>query len=70
MLILGRDPIQGLECTLTAEIRNSINFTEKNKKFCCLHYNWANSYLFVNGREIHQFKAKDWSSSIMLRKHF
>ena len=24
-----------------------------------LHYNWANSYLFVNGTEIHKFKAKD-----------
>ena len=24
-----------------------------------LHYNGANSYLFVNGKEIHKFKAKD-----------
>ena len=38
----------------------SINFTEKNKKFCLsLHYNGANSYLFVNGTEINKFKAKD-----------
>ena len=38
----------------------SINFTEKNKKFCFnLHYNGANSYLFVNGTEIYKFKAKD-----------
>ena len=30
------------------------------KKFCLrLHYNGANSYLFVNGTEIHKFKAKD-----------
>ena len=37
----------------------SINFTEKNKKFCLsLHYNGANSYLFVNGTEIYKFKAK------------
>ena len=37
-----------------------INFTENNKKFCLsLHYNGANSYLFVNGTEIHKFKAKD-----------
>ena len=29
------------------------------KKFCLrLHYNRANSYLFVNGTEIHKFKAK------------
>ena len=39
----------------------SINFTEKNKKFCLsLHYNGANSYLFVNGTEIHKFKEKDY----------
>ena len=38
----------------------SINFTEKNKKVCLsLHCNGANSYLFVNGTEIHKFKAKD-----------
>ena len=24
-----------------------------------MHYNGANSYLFVNGTEIHKFKAKD-----------
>ena len=37
-----------------------INFTEHNEKFCLsLHYNGANSYLFVNGKEIHKFKAKD-----------
>ena len=30
------------------------------KKFCLsLHYNGANSYLFVNGTEICKFKVKD-----------
>ena len=30
------------------------------KKFCLsLHYNWANSCLFVNGTENNTFKAKD-----------
>ena len=30
------------------------------KKLCLsLHYNGANSYLFVNGTEIYKFKAKD-----------
>ena len=39
---------------------HSINFTENNKNFCLrLHYNGANNYLFVNGTEIHKFKAKD-----------
>ena len=34
--------------------------TENNKKFCLrLHYNGANSYLFVNGTEIYKFEAKD-----------
>ena len=38
----------------------SINFIEQNKKFCLsLHYNGANSYLFVNGTEITKLKAKD-----------
>ena len=37
----------------------SINFTVSKKKLCLsLHYNGANSYLFVNGREIYKFKAK------------
>ena len=37
-----------------------LNFTECNKKFCLsLHYNGTNSYLFVNGKEIHKFKARD-----------
>ena len=36
-----------------------INFTKDNIKFCLsLHYNEANSYLFVNGIEIIKFKAK------------
>ena len=39
---------------------NKINFTEKNEKICLsLHYNGANSYLFLNGTEIYKFKAKD-----------
>ena len=38
----------------------SINFTVRDKRFCLsLHYNEANSYLFVNGTEIYKFKAKD-----------
>ena len=38
----------------------SVNFTMTRKKFCLsLHYNGANSYLFVNGTEIIKFKPKD-----------
>ena len=59
-LVLGKGPTQGLEHTLTAERMYSINFTVTKKKFCLnLHYNGANSYLFVNGTEICEFKAKD-----------
>ena len=61
ILILGKVPTQGLgEHSLTAEKMYSINFTVTRKKFCLsLHYNGANSYLFVNGTEIYKFKAKD-----------
>ena len=49
ILILGDGSTQGLEHKLTAK-----------EKFClCLHYNGPNSYLFVNGTEMIQFKAKD-----------
>ena len=57
ILILGKVPTQGLEQTLSAEKIYSINFTEKNKKFCLsLHYNNTNSYLFANDAEIIKFK--------------
>ena len=53
ILILGKDPTQGLEQTLTAGKMYSINFTvTKNKFYLSLHYNGANNYLFVNGTEI------------------
>ena len=39
---------------------HSINLTKQNTKFYLrLHYNRANSYLFVNDTEIIKFKAKD-----------
>ena len=61
ILILALGPTQGLgENSLTEEKMYSINFTVTKKKFCLsLHYNGANSYLFVNGTEIYKFKAKD-----------
>ena len=38
----------------------SVNFTKENTKFyLSLHYHETNSYLFVNGKEIHKFTAKD-----------
>ena len=57
---MGKGPTQGLEHTLSKEKMYSINFTVTGNKFCLsLHYNGANSYLFVNGTEIIKFKAKD-----------
>ena len=38
----------------------SPNFTVDNKIFCLsVHYNADNSYLFVNGKEVTKFKAKN-----------
>ena len=65
ILIFGKGPTQGLEHKLTAEKVYSINFTKINekktrKKLCSsLHYNEANSYLFINGTKIIKFRAKD-----------
>ena len=48
------------DTTLTAEKEYFISFTELNKKCCInLHFNGINSNVFVNGLEIHKFKAKD-----------
>ena len=62
ILILGIGPMQGLgEHLLSAEKMCSINFTKVNIKFCLnLHYNGANSYLFVNGIEIYKFTAQNF----------
>ena len=60
ILILGKGAIQWLEHTLTAQKMYSINFTVTRKKFCLsLHYNGANSYLFVTGTEIYKLEVKD-----------
>ena len=68
ILILGKGPAQGLEHTLMAEKMYLIYFTVTRKKFCLsLHYNGANSYLFVNGKEIHKFKAKDSETLLCLQ---
>ena len=38
----------------------SPNFTADNKIFCLnLHYSNDNSYLFVNGKKVTKFKAKN-----------
>ena len=61
ILVLGKGRKEEFEHTLTAEKMYSFNFTVTKINFACLslHYNGANSYLFVNGKEIMKFKAKD-----------
>ena len=61
VLILSEGLTQGLDgTTLTAEKKYSINFTVSSRKLCLsFHFNETNSYLFVNGKEIIKFKAKD-----------
>ena len=61
ILVLAKDFVQGINgTTIYAEKLYKIYFPEKNKKICLtLHYNGANSYLFVNSTEIHKFEAKD-----------
>ena len=60
ILILGKGQTQGLENIMSAEKMFSINFTEHSEKFCLsLYYNAANNYLFVNGKELDKFKAKN-----------
>ena len=58
ILVFDKDFVQGIkDTTIYAELILLKKTTTKN----CLsvHYNGANSYLFVNDTEIHKFKAKD-----------
>ena len=47
ILILGKGPTQGLEHTLSAEKMYSINFTQKDKKFCIIIEQTVISLLIV-----------------------
>ena len=49
--VLGKDFVQGInDTTIYAEKNYKTNFTKPNKKFVLsLHYNFSNSYLFING---------------------
>ena len=61
VLVLGHGLIQKIaDTTIYAEKMYSPNFTADNKIFCLsLHYNGHNNYLFVNGKEVTKFKAKN-----------
>ena len=59
LLILGEGPTYGINGGVQSpEKKFIINFTKANTKSCLsLHYDAANSYLFVNETEIFKFKA-------------
>ena len=61
VLVLGHGLVQKINCTIIyAEKMYLPNFTVDNKIFCLsLHSNGDNSYLFVNGKEVTKFKAKN-----------
>ena len=61
ILVLGKAFIQKINnTTIYTEKMYSPNFSVENKIFVLsLHYNGDNSYLFVKGQRVTQFKAKD-----------
>ena len=59
ILNLGKGPTQGLKHKLTAEKIYSINFSKDQTKYCLsLHYDGANSYLFVMIKKFINSKQK------------
>ena len=58
--VMGDLFVQGInDTTLYAKKIYSQNFTQSSKKFVLsLHYNYNDSYLFVNGKQELKFKAK------------
>ena len=61
ILVPGKDFIQEINgTTIYAEKMYSVNLSAAKARLCLsLHYNGDNSYLFVNGKEMIKFKAKD-----------
>ena len=60
-LVLGKGLIQMIgKTTIYSEKMYSPNFSVENEIYVLsLHYNGGNSFLFVNGQKVTQFKAKD-----------
>ena len=61
ILVLGYGSVKKINDTeIYAEKSCTPDFTSINKITCLrVHYNGSNSYLFINGKQICQFKAKD-----------
>ena len=66
-LVLGEGPTDDIKGSAgTAEKTFSINFSILKTKFCLsLHYNDANSHLFVNRKEIYKFKTDNRNVSFL-----
>ena len=61
IFILCEEPTQGVDDTLTVEVKYPINFTQSGRRFVLsLHYNGSNSFLFINATKIYQFKVKSF----------
>ena len=59
VLVLAHGLTQKInDTTIYAEKMYSTNFTVNSKMFC-LHYNGDDNYLFVNGKVVTKFKAKN-----------
>ena len=60
-LVLGGGPTFGINGRFSASEKEiDINFSKEKREFCLsLHYNSDNSYLFVNRKEIYNFKANN-----------
>ena len=69
ILIIGKGPTQGLDdTTLTVVAQYSINFSRSNRKFCLsLHYNWGNSFLFVNAAKKDQLQGRSQALNELLQ---
>ena len=56
--MLGKGQTDDINGNIGAAEKISINFSKTKAKLCLiLHYNDANSYFFVNRKEIYKFEA-------------
>ena len=68
LLMLGEGDTFGINGSFGAPKKISINFTKAKRKLCfSLHYNADKSYLFVNGKKIHKFKASNKNNNFPSR---
>lgn len=58
----NKGPAGGFDdATITKEAKYAVNITKLRNEICSsLHYNWSNSFLYVNCGTVYQFKAKEF----------